>query len=224
MSETTAKVYAAISAVSHAMLGGISKSSKNQQQGFMFRGVDSVYNALAPALVEHKLVILPRMISRSATERATKNGGLMSYVIVQAEFDFVSAEDGSKVTIAMFGEGSDSGDKATNKAMSIAYKYACFQAFCIPTEDTTVDPDATAVEFAPSASRNPHNTGKQARHLAPNQITELENAIVAKGYTVQSACDAFKVRALAELEQVWFADLMQAVRMWPEAAETVNSQ
>jgi hypothetical protein len=28
----------------------------------------------------------------------------------------------------------DSGDKSTNKAMSAAYKYACIQSFCIPTE------------------------------------------------------------------------------------------
>ena len=35
----------------------------------------------------------------------------------------------------------DSGDKASNKAMSAAFKYACFQTFCIPTEEMQ-DPDA----------------------------------------------------------------------------------
>jgi hypothetical protein len=35
----------------------------------------------------------------------------------------------------------DSADKATNKAMSAAYKYAALQAFCIPTE---ADNDADA--------------------------------------------------------------------------------
>ena len=35
----------------------------------------------------------------------------------------------------------DSGDKASNKAMSSAFKYACFQVFCIATEEMK-DPDA----------------------------------------------------------------------------------
>jgi hypothetical protein len=56
------------------------------------------------------------------------------YITVEAEFDFVSSEDGTKHTVKTFGEAMDSGDKATNKAMSAAYKYACFQAFSIPTE------------------------------------------------------------------------------------------
>lgn len=107
----------------------------------MFRGIDDVYNALAPALVKHGLIIMPRMIDRHVTERVTKNGGVLFYVVVKAEFDFISAEDGSKHTVVTFGEAMDSGDKATNKAMSIAYKYAAFQAFCIPTEETAADPD-----------------------------------------------------------------------------------
>ena len=44
----------------------------------------------------------------------------------------------------------DSGDKATNKAMSIAYKYAAFQAFCIPTEETAIDADAETHQVQPA--------------------------------------------------------------------------
>lgn len=146
------KVYKAISGVSNELLSGIAKGSKNQQQGFMFRGIDAVYNALAPALVKHELLILPRMISRESTERTTKNGGVLFYVTVEAEFDFISTEDGSKHTVKTYGEAMDSGDKATNKAMSIAYKYAAFQAFCIPTEETSIDADATTHSVVPQQS------------------------------------------------------------------------
>lgn len=144
------EVYKAISAVQEELAAiGISKSSKNAQQGFMFRGIDAVYNALAPLLAKHKLCILPRCLSRECTERTTAKGGILFYVNVHAEFDFVSATDGSKHTVAMFGEAMDSGDKATNKAMSTAYKYAAFQAFCIPTEETTSDADAETHTVAP---------------------------------------------------------------------------
>lgn len=143
-------VYKAISNVAREMAEtGIKKGSVNQQQGFMFRGIDAVYNALAPALVKHGLLILPRIIERTVTERQTQRGGLLFYVVVKAEFEFVSVEDGSKHIVVTYGEAMDSGDKATNKAMSIAYKYAAFQTFCIPTEETAIDADAEVHNVAP---------------------------------------------------------------------------
>lgn len=148
---TEKKVYAAISAVAKDMATtGISKDRKNAQQGFNFRGIDQVYNALAPALVNHGLLILPRITERTVTERTTQKGGVLFYVVVKADFDFVSTEDGSIHTVTTYGEAMDSGDKATNKAMSIAYKYAAFQAFCIPTEETAIDADAEVHHINPA--------------------------------------------------------------------------
>lgn len=144
-------VYKAIAAVAKELAAqGISKDSRNQQQGFNFRGIDAVYNALAPLLAKHGLCILPRCIQRECVERTNKNGTVLFYVTVQAEFDFVSAEDGSKHTVSTFGEAMDSGDKATNKAMSAAYKYAAFQSFCIPTEETAVDADGETHTVRPA--------------------------------------------------------------------------
>jgi hypothetical protein len=137
------KVYQAINAIQLALSKtGISKDRVNSQgSGYKFRGIDDVYNAISPLLAEHGLCILPRMLSRECTDRISAKGGNLFYVTVEAEFDFVSAEDGSKHTVKTFGEAMDSGDKATNKAMSAAYKYAAFQAFAIPTEG---DNDADA--------------------------------------------------------------------------------
>lgn len=145
------KVYESINKVQKALsVMGISKSNKNQQQGYNFRGIDDVYNALSPILAESGLCILPRMLSRECAERITQKGTTLFYVTVDAEFDLVSSEDGSKHTIKTFGEAMDSGDKATNKAMSAAYKYAAFQAFSIPTEaDNDADAHTHAVAAAP---------------------------------------------------------------------------
>lgn len=145
----TNKVYAAIAAVMADMAKeGISKDRRNQQQGYNFRGIDEVYNALSPILSKHKLVMLPRILARECVERQTRNGGALFNVTVEAEFDLVCADDGSKHTIRTFGEAMDSADKATNKAMSAAYKYAAMQAFCIPTEGDN-DADATTHDVAP---------------------------------------------------------------------------
>ena len=130
------KVYKAINAVQAELSTiGIVKDKRNQQgAGYNFRGIDDVYNAIAPLLAKHGLCILPRVLARECVERQSKSGGALFYITVEAEFDFVSSEDGTKHTVKTFGEAMDSGDKATNKAMSAAYKYACFQAFSIPTE------------------------------------------------------------------------------------------
>jgi hypothetical protein len=126
-------VYKAINAVQIALAkSGISKD--RQAQTYKFRGIDDVYNAISPLLGEHGLCILPRMIRRDCQERLTAKGSAIFYVIVEAEFDFVAAEDGSVHVVRTFGEAMDMSDKATNKAMSAAYKYAAMQAFAIPTE------------------------------------------------------------------------------------------
>jgi hypothetical protein len=148
------KVYAAINAVQAELARvGITKDRTNTQgQGYKFRGIDDVYNTLSPMLAKSGLCILPRMLTRTCEERQSKSGGALFYVTVFAEFDFVCVEDGSKHTVSTFGEAMDSGDKATNKAMSAAYKYAAFQAFAIPTEADN-DADAHTHEVAPSADQ-----------------------------------------------------------------------
>ena len=159
------KVYQAINAIqSDLAKTGISKDRVNSQgSGYKFRGIDDVYNAISPLLAKHGLCILPRMLTRECTDRMSAKGGNLFYVVVEAEFDFVSAEDGSKHTVKTFGEAMDSGDKATNKAMSAAYKYAAFQAFAIPTEGDN-DADAYTHDVAPKI-------------IEPDSMTDLFLAI-----------------------------------------------
>lgn len=145
---------------------GISKDRTAQQgASFKFRGIDDVYNAISPLLADAGLCILPRMISRHCDERQSTAGKALFYVTVEAEFDLVSAEDGTRHTIRTFGEAMDSGDKATNKAMSAAYKYACFQAFAIPTEGDN-DPDAHVHELTRTMPESAIEMHQLAMHKA----------------------------------------------------------
>lgn len=146
-------VYKAINAVQTELAKiGISKSSRNNQgAGYNFRGIDAVYNVLSSIMANNELCIIPRMLSRNCEERQSKSGGALFYVTVEAEFDLVSSVDGSKHTARTFGEAMDSGDKATNKAMSAAYKYMAFQTFAIPTEGDN-DADASTHEVKAKSS------------------------------------------------------------------------
>lgn len=144
------KVYQAINAVQADLAkSGIGKNQENTFDRYKFRGIDDVYNALSPLLARHGLCILPRILTRQVVERESAKGGALFYVTVEAEFDFVCAEDGTKHTVRTFGEAMDRGDKATNKAMSAAYKYAAFQAFAIPTEGDN-DADGTSHDVKPA--------------------------------------------------------------------------
>jgi hypothetical protein len=147
--ENCMKVYSAINAIQAELAKeGISKSQKNVQQGYSFRGIDDLFNTLSPLLAKYGLCILPRVLNRICVERQSTRGGLLFYVTLEVEFDFIASEDGSIHTIKTFGEAMDSGDKATNKAMSAAYKYAAFQAFAIPTIGEN-DADAITHEVTP---------------------------------------------------------------------------
>lgn len=141
-----AEIYQAIIGVM-SDIGVIGKEKKNAQQGFKYRGVDDVMNALQPVMVQHGLFVVPEIIDQKREERQTNRGGNLIYSVCTVRYTFY-AKDGSSVQCVVVGEGMDSGDKATNKAMSIAFKYACFQVFCIPTEEMK-DPDAEVHTVAP---------------------------------------------------------------------------
>jgi hypothetical protein len=115
-------------------VGAIGKDRKNESQGYKFRGIDDMYNALNEHLAEEKVFFTSEVLSTSREERAAKNGGVLMYSIITMKFT-AYAEDGSSVSSTTVGEAMDSGDKSMNKAMSTAYKYALMQIFCIPTED-----------------------------------------------------------------------------------------
>ncbi len=165
---------------------GVAKDQRNQQQGFSFRGIDQIYNALSPLMAKHGLIVLPKVVSREVVERVSGNGRALMYVTVNVEYTLASVEGGDTVGISAYGEAMDSGDKATNKAMSAAYKYAMFQTFCIPTE--AQDADETAHEVL-SVEEQRLRRHFEARGKWMNSIKAYQDA-VARG-DVSTAYEAW---------------------------------
>jgi hypothetical protein len=181
------KVYQAINAVQTELAAiGISKSSRNTQgAGYNFRGIDAVYNVLSSIMAKNGLCIIPRMLTRVSEERVSKAGGALFYITVEAEFDLVSAEDGSKHTARTFGEAMDSGDKGTNKAMSAAYKYMAFQTFAIPTEG---DNDADGQTHDVVSRKSSIDSSLMADHLIAIQDATDQNTLKAAYQAAYKAC------------------------------------
>ena len=135
-------------------IGAIGKDKKNTQQGFMYRGIDQVYNALNPVMAELGIFFCPEVLDQKREERVTKNGTVLTYTLLTMKYT-AFAPDGSSVSMTVVGEGMDSGDKGSNKAMSVAMKYAMFQLFCIPTEEMK-DPDADVyTDVMPRTTKQP---------------------------------------------------------------------
>jgi ERF superfamily len=117
---------------------GIAKLSKNKDQGYNFRGIEAAMNEMSPILINCGITVTPSYSDLVVYERESKSGGKLRFVTVKGSFKF-EADDGSFVTGEAYGEGMDSSDKATAKAMSVAYRTALFQQFVVPT--MAIDPD-----------------------------------------------------------------------------------
>jgi hypothetical protein len=163
-------------------IGSVGKDQKNQAQGFKFRGIDQFVNSLYPALTKHGVFMAPRCVSEQhelkEVTRGSGKAGVDKYVTILMEYDFF-AEDGSKVTIGPIpAEGLDSGDKATNKALSAALKYALIQTFAIPTEDM-----AEADLESPEIGRRSSNSTQIISTSSVNNVDKLEEAPVESAVT-----------------------------------------
>ena len=122
----------------------ITKSEKNQQQGFKFRGIDNVMNDLHELFAKNDVFILQEVQDFTVDARPTAKGGTLFYTRATIKFRYMTT-DGSFVETVNVGEAMDSGDKGMNKAMSIALKYSLLQMFLIPTEEPK-DPDRDTPE------------------------------------------------------------------------------
>lgn len=126
-------------------LGSIGKDQKNTHQGYKFRGIEDMYNNIHPILVKHGVFCVPQVIE-SVSESFNSNKGTLSFrVMLKVNHKFY-ADDGSFIEVIIASEGIDTSDKATNKALSAAMKYAFIELLSIPTVDIE-DSDRTSPEI-----------------------------------------------------------------------------
>lgn len=236
----TGAIFKAISGVI-ADVGVVAKDKINKQQGFKYRSVDDVFNALHPALAKNKVFIVPEILEQTREiVGETRNGAKMTLVICKIKYTFF-AEDGSNITAVIIGEALDTGDKATNKAMAIAYKYACFQVFCIPTEDM-IDPDSERPELEHPEANQKASKGKTSQPKAPKEqkpeaqppkeqamvdeakaelidaakVNTLTALIEKKGLTTQTILSTYHVKTLENMTVEQFMNAMHRLDMTPD--------
>lgn len=165
-------------------VSAIAKGKRNSTQGFSYRGIDDVMNELHPILAKCGIFIVPTVLDEQRSTGTTSKGGNMFYTRQKIQFTFY-AKDGSSIEAVVIGEAMDSGDKASNKALSVGLKYALLQVFCIPTEDDK-DPDAEVPDYVPQNQKQsaPVFTPAKNQQVDPTtiqaeaELKELKNLVL----------------------------------------------
>lgn len=173
--ETPKKIFPAIVAIMRA-IKPIAKDRRNEQQKYNFRGIDDVYNACFPHFAANGVFSTSEVLDKQCTTEkvAQERGGekVINRSILTMRYTF-HAEDGSSVSTEVVGEGLDyGGDKASNKAMSAADKYAILQLLKIPT--AMVDSDRDDRRPPERNGSAPTATPRGQRGVNPQQLTELK--------------------------------------------------
>lgn len=190
MSETkSGEIYGAMARVMEEV-GSVGKSRQNPQQGYKFRGIDDVMAHVQGVLAKHGVVVVPFVQSVEREMIATKSGGSMASVRAIIDHTFY-AKDGSSVVARTIGEAMDSGDKASNKSMSAALKYALVETLMIPTYEVDRDTE----EASPAMAARPTPPKSAPAQGAPADDIEKEERALLVAFTA--------ARSVTELDALW---------------------
>jgi hypothetical protein len=175
----------------------VGKGDYNRAQGFSFRGVDAVVNAVGPVLRRHQVIIVPHATEARSRDVLSANAKPMRECTVLVTYR-IYGPGGDHIDTQVAGEAMDIGDKGTPKAMSVALRTALIQALCLPTNEP--DPDHDTYERGASESLL-----DQVRSYATEQGFDLY-AIMADfqartGDEIQAAEDDVLSAYLADLKE-----------------------
>ena len=197
----------------------IGKEQTNTTQHFKYRGIDDVMNAIQPLFAKYKVFPVPELLEQKREERIGSKGGTLIYSVCKIKYKFF-AEDGTFVEAIVIGEGMDSGDKSSNKAMAAAMKYAICQILCIPTKDIE-DPDNSTPEDTIPMLEDEEKGKKEMEKELDTLVTAKEAIIVRKlmedkGLDVPKQLMAnYKISSTKELTKRQYASILNAIKNMP---------
>lgn len=129
-------IHEAINAVMKEV--GYVQKTRTQGLNYSYAGEAALIQALRPSMVEHGIYVsVSKIHSIQREQYTTAKGTAMTNTVIYGVVKFTHVS-GDAIEVESGGEGSDSGDKSLNKAMTGMYKYALRQTFNIETGD---DPD-----------------------------------------------------------------------------------
>ena len=198
-------------------MNAVSKSQTNAQQGWAFRGIEDITAALKEQLGKHGLVLIPK-VRKVDYELLTVNGKPWREATVTMTWKAYGPAGDSLTIGPIIGKGRDNSDKDVSKAMSIAFKYALLQTFCI-ADPTSQDPDREKHE-TDSWQGRPKRTLK-TEPKRPDLSARQAKAMAALGALPPSTVAVIKNKAReAGIGPVWAEEQCGQIEEWIEAELT----
>ena len=199
------EIYAAIASIMNEV-GAIGKDKQagSGSFGYKFRGIDDVMNRLNPLMSKHGVFVVPEVLESTREERINQKGNSIMYSVMKVKYTY-DAKDGSSVSSIVIGEGMDTGDKASNKAMSIAMKYSMFQVFCIPTEEMK-DPDGEIPE--PSVNKD--------SIISPAMQKTINKELKRTGSDASELCRKCNVDKVEHIPVKYYKAVMDLLKGMPD--------
>lgn len=204
---STPMIYEAITNIM-ADIDAIGKDQKagSSSFGYKFRGIDQVMNYMKPLLAKHGVFVVPEVLETTREERVNTKGGNVIYSVIKVKHTYY-AKDGSSISSIVVGEGMDTGDKASNKALSIAMKYSMFQVFCIPTEEIH-DQDAEIPEPSKPVTKD--------TPISPVMLKTVTAELKRTGVTEEELCKKCKVASVNKIPTKYYKAVMDMLKQLPE--------
>lgn len=192
-----------VEALSNVMddVQAVRKADRNTQQGYVFRGIDAVVNAVGPAFRKHGVVAVPHKSEAKYRDVLTNTGKPSRECTVTVTYRFYGPA-GDFIECEVPGESMDFGDKGAPKAMSVAFRIALLQALCIPTDEP--EPDSQSYERGTPASWDPETQVLIDAYMDEIRKAKTDEDIATVGKSVLAA------RTKGELPKAAYDRIAQA--------------
>ncbi len=177
----------------------VRKRERNTDQNYAFRGVDTVMNAVGPALRRHGVIVAPNCEEMHWRDVTTSRGKPSRECTVRVRFRFYGPA-GDHIDCVTPGESMDFGDKGAPKAMAVAFRTALLQTLCLPTDDVESD----AATYERGAPAGPHRNGAAGQREGSEPASQPDQPAASSG----AAAAALRfVRNRAEREGIPWDDV-----------------
>lgn len=186
------KIFTALAAVKDEINKiGVAKERENKQQGFQYRGIDDALNSFSGPFARNKVLTAPVFKTNYRGDLKTRNS-TVTHVVVECVCTFLSLEDGSSITVGPFeGEATDSLDKATTKATSVALRNLLFMTFTVPFGAEEPEQYEGDAERGVEDTRSPAGGPRTIEGLSKSQLVMLDRRLAARNLTKDVLLDEF---------------------------------
>jgi ERF superfamily len=182
-------------------IGYIQKRGYNERHNYNYVAAADIAGTIGDILAELGVVVIPRLESITYEPHAPGRPDAVRVARVIMAYTFTDEDSGEEITARVAGEGLDSGDKASYKAMTGALKYALLQSFLLATGD---DPEDERTDFR-SASGSGHLIGTE-------QIRELQALIEETGTDLERVLAYYKISALGEMTEASYRRALELLK------------